>query len=66
MTSDVYCCVDGFMYDPATNSCDVNVCPCEGCCDFNCCDEVDYFMHRMWYETYSLSGHYADYEDFYN
>ena len=36
-------------YNPDTEQCDVEdlpPCPCEGCCDFNCCDELDYFMHR--------------------
>ena len=42
-------------------------CPCEGCCDFNCCDEVDYFMHKAFFEYYhdSYANFTAFYDDFY-
>ena len=46
-------------------------CPCEGCCDYNCCDELDYFLHKAFEEMYvdqysNFDSFYADwYADFY-
>ena len=43
------------IFNPAYGYCEVTEyepCPCEGCCDFNCCDELDYFLHRAFYEYY--------------
>jgi len=63
------CCknIEGVRVD--TGSCE-RTCPCEGCCDFNCCDELDYFMHVAYAEAYSNSPsgvhHYGSYEAFFN
>lgn len=47
------CCVNPTdTWDPVTRQC-IPQCPCEGCCDFNCCDELDYFMHKAFEEYYS-------------
>jgi hypothetical protein len=50
-------------YDPSKGICET-VCPCEGCCDYNCCDELDYFLHKAYEEMYSLE--YTSFDDFYN
>ena len=44
-----------YTFNPETNTCKVELlpCPCEGCCDFNCCDELDFFMHRAFYDYYN-------------
>ena len=45
-----YCCNEGFtIYEDGTCGFE---CPCLGCCDFNCCDELDYFMHQAFNEVY--------------
>jgi hypothetical protein len=59
------------VWNPVTEKCDTPDCPCEGCCDFNCCDELDYFMHKAFEEFYSdqyfgsFEAYYSDwYSDF--
>ena len=39
-------------------------CPCEGCCDFNCCDELDFFMHKAYYDYYNTQ--FGTFMEFYN
>ena len=63
-----FCCNPGYIV--RGGMCDRTICPCEGCCDFNCCDELDYFMHVAFKEAYSDSAtgigkHYGSYEDFF-
>jgi len=65
------CCLDStYEYNPVTGQCE-KPCPCEGCCDYNCCDELDYFLHKAFEEMYSdqygnFDSFYADwYADFY-
>jgi len=56
-------------FNPITHVCEIiqtPLCPCDGCCDFNCCDELDYFMHKAWYEHYSTTDDYTDFMDFYD
>lgn len=58
------------MFDPETGECKINTgggnpCPCTGCCDFNCCDELDYFMHRAYSESYTDDENYINYADFF-
>jgi len=55
------CCADG--YEPEGDIC-VQKCPCEGCCDYNCCDELDYFLHKAFEEMYS--DQYTSFETFYD
>lgn len=38
-------------------------CGCTECCDFNCCDELDYFLHRT-YET-QFKDQYDSFEQYY-
>ena len=58
-------------YNPLNGQCE-EPCPCPGCCDYNCCDELDYFLHKayeqMYHEQYtSFDSFYQDwYNDFYN
>ena len=58
-------------YNPTTGTCEITEyepCPCEGCCDFNCCDELDYFLHKAFYEYYQgpYAGNFnAFYDDMY-
>jgi len=64
-----FCCNPGFVV--RGNQCDRSVCPCEGCCDFNCCDELDYFMHVAFQEAYATDAsgvgqHFGSYEEFFN
>ena len=48
-----------------TRVCDqIQQCPCDGCCDFNCCDELDYFMKRAYYDVYNDT--YGTFEAFYD
>jgi hypothetical protein len=59
------CCADKMdTWDPVTHTCKPP-CPCEGCCDFNCCDELDYFMHRAYEEHYQFEDNLGSFEDFY-
>ena len=52
------------MFDSHKSYCFViDKCPCEGCCDFNCCDELDFFMHRAYHDYYSKE--YGAFEDYY-
>ena len=62
VNSDLYCCIDGYTFDDVTKTC-IQKCPCEGCCGFNCCDQVDFFMHRAYEEIYHQK--YATYAAFY-
>ena len=62
-TTTVDCCPDGYEWNPTTESCDEK-CPCEGCCDYNCCDELDYFLHKAFEEMYSDS-YGNDFDSFY-
>ena len=39
-------------------------CPCDGCCEFNCCDELDFFMHKAFYDYYNTQ--YDSFMAFYN
>lgn len=59
------CCrgTSGLEFDKATNTCKPP-CPCEGCCDYDCCDELDFFLHKAYAEMYA--GEYSTFEDFYN
>lgn len=55
-------------FNPITGTCDVTEyepCPCEGCCDFNCCDELDFFMHKAFIEHYHSEYH-EDFLEFYD
>jgi len=58
------CCAEGTEWDADTETC-IPPCPCEGCCDFNCCDELDYFLHTAYDDHYSQTGEFADFEEFY-
>lgn len=60
------CCPEGYHIDFTKNAnvC-VKECPCEGCCDYNCCDELDYFLHKAFEEMYS-SDYNGDFKSFYN
>lgn len=64
------CCLDVKNVNIGPGGCE-KTCPCEGCCDFNCCDELDYFMHVAYAEAYSNGVHgdiqpYGSYEEFFN
>jgi len=63
--SDSDCCnaVTGYEWNDVTKTCDEK-CPCEGCCDYNCCDELDYFLHKAFEEMYSDS-YSGDFDSFY-
>ena len=58
------------IWDPIEKKC-IDKCACEKCCEFNCCDELDYFMHKAFEEFYvtqynSFSDYYAEwYNNFY-
>jgi hypothetical protein len=57
------CCSDPtYEYNPVDGQCHPP-CPCEGCCDYNCCDELDYFLHKAFEEMYV--DQYSDFESFY-
>ena len=69
-THDSDCCSlleDHFEWNPSTRECEDSrePCPCEGCCDFNCCDELEYFMHRAYEESYKHMEGYSTYMTFY-
>ena len=51
------------VFDPVTLICKED-CPCEGCCDYNCCDELDFFLHKAYEEMYS--SEYGSFLEFYN
>jgi hypothetical protein len=56
------CCAAGTSWDTDTKTC-IPPCPCEGCCDFNCCDELDFFLHKAFDDHYHT--HYAKFDAFY-
>ena len=65
------CCQDLPNIRVEEGVCTIASCPCEGCCDFNCCDELDYFMHVAYAQAYSNSAsgvttHYGTYEAFFD
>ena len=63
--SPLFCCDDHCVLDTENNVC-IETCPCEGCCDYDCCDQVDYFMHRAYAEVYQYEADYPSYTAFYN
>ena len=63
------CCPEeGEHWDADARKCvettDEPECECEGCCDFDCCDELDYFLHKAYHEMYS--NEYNSYEEYYD
>ena len=65
------CCKDHpqkeVVFNELTGECTLKVelepCPCEGCCEFNCCDELDFFMHKAFYDYYN--EHFTTFLEFY-
>jgi hypothetical protein len=69
LNGGVSCCGKDLVINE-NGACEPKECPCVGCCDFNCCDELDYFMHVAFNEAYSKSATgvvtYPEYKDFFN